>query len=113
MMFQTHVLFYPPADAKVFTMFNKCNRFGSVTCIGAILFILPFACFSFMCNKAYFIFIIQQQAQKANRLVGVIRRNFQNLTPSNFTLLFKTLIRPIIEYAAPVWHPYLKQTSKQ
>ena len=63
-------------------------------------------------NQASFRTHIQQQAQKANRLVGVIRRNFQNLTPSNFTLLFKTLIRPIIEYAAPVWHPYLKTDIK-
>ena len=41
------------------------------------------------------------------------RLNFEyhgNMTKANtttFSLLYKTLVRPLLEYAAPVWNPYL------
>jgi hypothetical protein len=44
---------------------------------------------------------------KANRIVGLIRRTFQYLDCNTFVLLFKSLVRPHLEYLAPVWSPYL------
>ena len=43
----------------------------------------------------------------ANRILGVV---YRTLGPSNtgvFSTLYKTLVRPILEYAVPVWCPYL------
>jgi ribonuclease P/MRP protein subunit RPP40 len=59
-------------------------------------------------NTATFRQHINTQATKANRLMGSIRRSFNNLNENNFLLLYKTLIRPILEYGAPVWNPHLK-----
>ncbi|XP_069185839.1 uncharacterized protein [Procambarus clarkii] len=36
-----------------------------------------------------------------------IRNAFRNLCKESFTTLFTTYIRPIMEYAAPAWSPYL------
>ena len=44
---------------------------------------------------------------KANRILGVI---YRTLGPSNveaFSTLYKSLVRPVLEYASPVWCPYL------
>ena len=44
---------------------------------------------------------------KANRSFGVV---YRILGPSNveaFSTLYKTLVHPILEYAVPVWCPYL------
>lgn len=43
---------------------------------------------------------------RANSLVGLIRRSFIYLDESMFKLLFKSLVRPHLEYAASVWNPY-------
>ena len=48
---------------------------------------------------------------KANRILGVV---YRTLGPSNleaFSTLYKTLVRPILKYAAPVWCPYLFQNT--
>lgn len=50
---------------------------------------------------------ITQISNKANSLMGFIcraARDFQN--PSTITTLYKTLIRPILEYSSIVWNPY-------
>ena len=44
---------------------------------------------------------------KANRILGVV---YRTLGPSNveaFSTLYKSLVRPVLEYAVPVWCPYL------
>ena len=33
--------------------------------------------------------------------------NFKNRSPSTFTSLYKTLVRPHLEYCAPIWSPHL------
>jgi hypothetical protein len=53
-----------------------------------------------------------KRAKKGNSIMGIIRRSYSNLTPSNFSLLFKALVRPHLEYAAPVWSPHLKKDCK-
>jgi hypothetical protein len=49
---------------------------------------------------------IQTQVNKANQIVGIIRRSFKYLDFKTFCLLFKSLVRPILEYASSVWNPY-------
>ena len=50
---------------------------------------------------------ILQQTQKANQIMGLIRRSFVNLTERNFVQLFKSLVRPHLEYCNSVWCPHL------
>ena len=42
---------------------------------------------------------------KANRLVGFIKRTLDHKTMQNVILLYKALIRPILEYCGRAWHP--------
>ena len=45
----------------------------------------------------------------ANRLLGILRRNFTYINITNFNYLYKGLIRPIIEYAAQVYNPIFQR----
>ena len=56
---------------------------------------------------------INAAVNKANRVMGITRRTFDHLNHSSFLSIFKALVRPHLEYAAPVWsphHDYLKET---
>jgi hypothetical protein len=46
---------------------------------------------------------------KANQIVGVIRRTFKFLDTTTFICLYKALVRPHLEYANVVWYPILKE----
>eukprot|EP00745_Piridium_sociabile_P043063 TRINITY_DN87471_c0_g3_i3.p1 TRINITY_DN87471_c0_g3~~TRINITY_DN87471_c0_g3_i3.p1 ORF type:complete len:950 (+),score=231.72 TRINITY_DN87471_c0_g3_i3:692-3541(+) len=48
---------------------------------------------------------INQASAKANRVLGVIRRSFDFLTPAVFIQLYKSLVRPILEYGHTAWQP--------
>ena len=52
---------------------------------------------------------ITLRATKANNIMGIIRRNYTYLDIESFKLLFKSLVRPHLEYGAPVWNPRLKR----
>ena len=41
----------------------------------------------------------------ANKILGVIRRTFDHLTPETFISLYKSLVRPTLEYGHSVWQP--------
>ena len=45
---------------------------------------------------------------KANRLLGIIRRSFSALDNTSYTLLYKAIVRPHLEHAATIWNPYKK-----
>ena len=45
---------------------------------------------------------------KANRILGIITRSFCALENISFTLLYKAIVRPHLEYAATIWNPYKK-----
>jgi hypothetical protein len=44
---------------------------------------------------------------KANKVLGIIKRSVGNSNKHIFSTLYKSLVRPILEYASPVWSPYL------
>ena len=52
---------------------------------------------------------IQLQINKANQISGLIRRSFMYMDYKIFSLLFKALVRPHLEYASSVWSPYKKK----
>ena len=60
-------------------------------------------------NKLNFEEHIQSKVNKANKLMGLIRRTFVHLDKDNFALLYKSLVRPQLEYAHAVWNPNLKK----
>ena len=47
---------------------------------------------------------------KANQLLGLIRRSFTHMDGVLMKLLFTSIIRPHLEYGNVVWHPFLKKT---
>ena len=49
----------------------------------------------------------QKAANKAMQVMEMIRRSFKYLTKESFLLLYKSLIRPHLEYCIPCWSPYL------
>ena len=54
---------------------------------------------------------INKVVSKANQITGIIRRSFSFLDKSTFLQLYKSMIRPHVEYANSVWSPYLKRQS--
>ena len=46
-------------------------------------------------------------AHKSNKVLGVIKRSVGTSNVNIFSMLYKSLVRPIWEYAVPVWSPYL------
>ena len=46
--------------------------------------------------------------RKANQLLSVIKRSFSYLDSQTFLLLYKTMVRPILEYCNTVWGPHYK-----
>ena len=44
---------------------------------------------------------------KANKLLGLVCRAEGSSNPGTFSTLYKSLVRPNLEYAAAVWNPYL------
>ena len=52
---------------------------------------------------------ISAKVKTANNLVGLIRRSFEYLDKDMFKQLFTSIVRPHLEYAAPVWNPHLQR----
>ncbi|CAI9719751.1 RNA-directed DNA polymerase from mobile element jockey-like [Octopus vulgaris] len=48
---------------------------------------------------------INQATAKGNRILGVIRRSFDFITPVIFIQLYKSLVHPILEYGHTIWQP--------
>ena len=62
----------------------------------------------FIDNQLSFKEHVAKVTAKANRVVGVIRRTFDYLDDDLFVNLFKSLVRPILEYGHSVYQPHLK-----
>ena len=63
----------------------------------------------FIDEKLSFDTHINTVVKKANSLVGLLRRSFVYLDKDSFKQLFVAIVRPHLEYGAPVWNPYLKK----
>lgn len=46
---------------------------------------------------------------KANKMLGLIRRNIQHKNKSIMLRLYKSLVRPHVEYCSSAWYPYFKK----
>ena len=60
-------------------------------------------------NQLTFDSHMADKVNKANRLLGMIRRTFQYLDRESFLILYKSLVRSQIEYANQVWAPKLER----
>ena len=56
---------------------------------------------------------IDNTVKKARSVSGMIMRNISYKDSEIMTPIFKTLIRPLVEYGNPVWAPYLRQKHRQ
>ena len=52
---------------------------------------------------------MSEKINKTNSLMGIIRRTFDHMDEQCFSAIFKSLIRPHIEYANQMWSPHLKK----
>ena len=52
---------------------------------------------------------ITNKVNKANSLVGIIRRCFSFLDIETFMKLYSAFVRPHLEYAQEIWSPYLRK----
>ena len=51
---------------------------------------------------------IQMQNNNANQIVG-LTRSFVHLDNRTFSLIFKALVHPHLEYVSSIWSPYKKK----
>ena len=58
-------------------------------------------------NSLNFAKHIRLTVAKANSRLGMIKRNFNNLSPQVFLPIYKALIRPLLEYGSCIWNPHL------
>ena len=56
---------------------------------------------------------INNISKKANSTLGFLRRNLKVTSCSIKEKAYKSLVRPQVEYASPVWDPYLKKNIDQ
>ena len=56
---------------------------------------------------------ISEITSKATRTLGFLQRNLTFAPRETKAAAYKTLIRPQLEYAATIWHPYVKTQAQQ
>ena len=52
---------------------------------------------------------ITEKVNKANSLVGIIRRSFSHLDPDTFVKIYVAFVRPHLEYGQVIWSPHLRK----
>jgi len=50
-----------------------------------------------------------EAVKSANKMLGLIIRNFQDKSKDTVMPLYKSLVRPHLEYCCQVWSPYLSK----
>ena len=55
---------------------------------------------------------VEEKVNTANRLLGYLRRTFKYLNKDTLSLLFKSLIRPHLEFGSCIWAPKQKYNIK-
>ena len=66
-----------------------------------------------MCSDFSFDEHIHDKINLANKMLGIIRRNFVDLDTNCFLLIYKCMVRSHLEYAGSVWNPYKKGLIKE
>ena len=56
-------------------------------------------------NKLSFDSHINEMTKKANGIVATFKRTFSQITPTVFSNIFKSLVRPHLEYGEEIWNP--------
>jgi ribonucleases P/MRP protein subunit RPP40 len=51
-------------------------------------------------------------AAKSMQILGLIRRHFKQIDREEFKILYKSFVRPHLEYCVQVWSPFLVQDIK-
>ena len=51
---------------------------------------------------------IHDKVHKAYAMLGIIKRNFNYISINSFILLYKSMVRSLLDYCVPVWVPYKK-----
>ena len=49
---------------------------------------------------------IQNIVKKSNQRIGLIKRCFSYLSEKRVSILYRTIVRPVLEYGCPVWSPW-------
>ena len=53
---------------------------------------------------------VQHVSTKARKIIGLLYRKYYNFTsPATLLQLYKSLVRPHLEYASAIWSPYLQK----
>ena len=56
---------------------------------------------------------IDFKIKKANQMLGLLKRSFNYMDKEMFLILYKSLIRPHLEYGSAIWSiPYKKESTK-
>lgn len=64
-------------------------------------------------NKLTFREHINDKVNKSYSILGVIKRNFNNLSPEAFMMLYKSMVRSHLEYGVQIWNPHQKESIKK
>ena len=67
---------------------------------------------NFVNDKLSFSKHIGKAAAKANNVSGMVKMTFTYITKESFLVLYKTYIRPHLEYYVQVWSPHLKKDKE-
>ncbi len=52
---------------------------------------------------------INEKINKAYSMLGLINRNFNNMSTDAFLIMYKSMVRSHLEYVNSVWNPYRKE----
>ena len=55
---------------------------------------------------------VTQAVNKANRVMAIARKTFDYMDAQTFSYIFKGLVRPHLEYGAPLWNPHTVKTKE-
>ena len=55
---------------------------------------------------------VNASVNKANKVLGLLKRTVGSKNREIFSILYRSLVRPLLEYASPVWSPYLVKDKR-
>ena len=55
---------------------------------------------------------VNASVNKANKVPGLLKRTVGSKNREIFSILYRSLVRPLLEYASPIWSPYLVKDKR-